>query len=95
MRARTLSRRAMATLAASVAIQQPAQQPAPPLGPERVVVGVYVTQIYDLDPTRIQPVRLGRPGSTRLLFHFTGDNRTFTARDREVAHRIAEGFCFP
>src|SRR4051812_24163424 len=29
-----------------------AQVPAPaPAGPERVVVGVYVTQIYDLDPT--------------------------------------------
>jgi hypothetical protein len=40
-------------LALAVALPLRAQAPAPPAAarPERVVIGVYVTQIYDLDPT--------------------------------------------
>jgi hypothetical protein len=42
---------AAAVLALIAALPLRAQSPAPlPAGPERVVIGVYVTQIYDLDP---------------------------------------------
>lgn len=44
---------AAAVLSLVAALPLLAQAPAPPAaaGPERVVVGIYVTQIYDLDPT--------------------------------------------
>ncbi|HEV7571827.1 MAG TPA: hypothetical protein VGQ21_10050 [Thermoanaerobaculia bacterium] len=43
---------AAAVLVLALALPARAQLPAPvPAGPERVVVGIWVTQIYDLDPT--------------------------------------------
>jgi len=48
----TLRFAAAAVLALLAALPLRAQVPAPsPAGPEHVVIGVYVTQIYDLDPT--------------------------------------------
>jgi len=41
---------AAAVLALLAALPLHGQEAALPAGPERVVVGVYVTQIYDLDP---------------------------------------------